>query len=94
MSWRYQPSHLLIFSGDDDDSHKNDDHDTGDDHNNDYDNDKVGAINHLTSSSVVDDDNGTYDDDNNDNDNNKAGKNLDCCVVVVGLVSLPYSKHI
>ena len=88
MSWRYQPSHLLIFSGDDDDSHKNDDHDTGDDHNNDYDNDKVGALKHRTclSSSADDDNNDTYDDDNNDNDNDKAGKDLDCCVVVVGLV--------
>ena len=73
-----------IFSRDDDDSHKN--NDTEDDHNNDYDNDKVGAINHLTSSSVVDDDNDTYDDDNNDNDNNKAGKDLDCCFVEKGLV--------
>ena len=32
------------------------------------------------------DDNDTQDDDNNNNDNDKAGKDLDCCVVVVGLV--------
>ena len=75
---------LLIFSGDDDDSHKN--NDTEDDDNNDFEKDKVGAINHLTSSSVVDDDNDTYDDDNNDNDNDKIGKDLDRCVVVVRLV--------
>ena len=45
MSWRYQPSHLLIFSGDDDDSHRNNDNDddshknddTEDNHKNDYD---------------------------------------------------------
>ena len=92
MSWRYQPSHLLFFSGDDDDSHKN--NDTEDDHNNDYDNDKVGAIKHLTclSSNVDDDDNDTYDDDNNNNDNNRAGKNLDCCDGAGDVCN--YSKHI
>ena len=42
---------LLIFSGDDQDNHKN--NDTKDDDNNDYDKDKVAAINHRTSTYLL-----------------------------------------